>query len=31
MSLMIRLLARLGWAWDVRRPSPEAIAARTRP
>jgi stearoyl-CoA desaturase (Delta-9 desaturase) len=27
---MIRLMARLGWAWDVRRPSPEAIAARSR-
>jgi stearoyl-CoA desaturase (delta-9 desaturase) len=30
-GLMIRLLARLGWAWDVRKPSPEAIAARMRP
>jgi stearoyl-CoA desaturase (delta-9 desaturase) len=29
-GLMIRLLVKLGWAWDVRRPSPEAIAARTR-
>ena len=27
---LIRLLARLGWAWDVRAPSPEAIAARAR-
>ncbi len=29
-GLMIRALERLGWAWDVRRPSPEAIAARVR-
>jgi sn-1 stearoyl-lipid 9-desaturase len=29
-GLLIRLLARLGWAWDVRSPSPEAIAARAR-
>ena len=29
-GLLIRLLARLGWAWDVRSPSPEAIAARSR-
>ncbi len=30
LGQVIRLLARLGWAWDVRVPSPEAIAARTR-
>ncbi len=30
-GLMIRLLERLGLAWDVRRPSPDAIAARVRP
>ncbi len=30
-GLMIRLLERLGLAWDVRRPSAEAIAARQRP
>jgi stearoyl-CoA desaturase (delta-9 desaturase) len=29
-GMLIRLLARLGWAWDVRAPSPEAIAARAR-
>ncbi|HYI02904.1 acyl-CoA desaturase [Hyalangium sp.] len=29
-GLVIRLLARLGWAWDVRKPSPDAIAARVR-
>lgn len=29
-GLLIRLLARLGWAWDVRAPSPEAIAARAK-
>lgn len=29
-GLMIRLLERLGWAWDVGRPSSEAIAARAR-
>ena len=29
-GLMIRLLARLGWAWDVRKPSAEALAARAR-
>lgn len=29
-GLLIRLLVRLGWAWDVRAPSPEAIAARAR-
>jgi stearoyl-CoA desaturase (delta-9 desaturase) len=30
LGWLIRLLARLGWAWDVRAPSPEAIAARRR-
>jgi stearoyl-CoA desaturase (delta-9 desaturase) len=29
-GLFIRVLARLGWAWDVRTVSPEAIAARAR-
>jgi stearoyl-CoA desaturase (delta-9 desaturase) len=29
-GLLIRLLVRLGWAWDVHAPSPEAIAARAR-
>jgi stearoyl-CoA desaturase (Delta-9 desaturase) len=29
-GLIIRLLARLGWAWDVYTPSPQAIAARMR-
>jgi stearoyl-CoA desaturase (Delta-9 desaturase) len=29
-GLMIRLLAQLGWAWDMRTPSSEAIAARRR-
>ncbi len=29
-GLVIRLLMRLGWAWDVRTASPEAIAARVR-
>jgi stearoyl-CoA desaturase (delta-9 desaturase) len=27
---MVRVLERLGWAWDVHKPSPEAIAARAR-
>ncbi|MCP3138224.1 acyl-CoA desaturase [Pyxidicoccus xibeiensis] len=30
LGLLLRLLARLGWVWDVRAPSPEAIAARLR-
>ncbi|HZI10397.1 MAG TPA: acyl-CoA desaturase [Myxococcus sp.] len=29
-GLLIRLLARLGWAWDIKQPTPEAIAARAR-
>jgi stearoyl-CoA desaturase (delta-9 desaturase) len=29
-GLLVRLLVRLGWAWDVHAPSPEAIAARVR-
>ncbi|MFL5346156.1 MAG: acyl-CoA desaturase [Hyalangium sp.] len=29
-GLMIRVLARLGLAWDVRKPSPEALAMRAR-
>jgi stearoyl-CoA desaturase (delta-9 desaturase) len=27
---MVRVLERFGWAWDVHKPSPEAIAARAR-
>jgi stearoyl-CoA desaturase (Delta-9 desaturase) len=27
---MVRVLERLGWAWDVHKPSPQAIAARAR-
>ncbi|KFE67941.1 Fatty acid desaturase [Hyalangium minutum] len=30
-GLMLRALEKLGLAWDVRRPSPESIAARKRP
>jgi stearoyl-CoA desaturase (delta-9 desaturase) len=30
-SLLLRLLARLGLTWDLREPSPEALAARTDP
>lgn len=29
-GLLLRLLEKFGWAWDVRRPSPEAIVSRLR-